>query len=193
MPKSSAESAIRRYLNFLEDSSSLRDDAEIRRLENAVDKAIDPIDRLKAMAALERAKQVDGGDAEKEFVAVAKGWADANGVSAEHFRALGVAPAVLASAGFRGVRAARRGRGGRGGRAASRGRAKRVPVDDIKASLSTVGSRFTVRDLERASGGTNATVRKAVQELVKAGQARDLGADPNWSGRGRSPRIYERV
>jgi hypothetical protein len=191
MPKSSAESAIRRYLNFLEDSSSLRDESEIRRLENAVDKTVDPIDRLKAMAALERAKQVDGTDAEQDFVSVAKEWADANGVSAEHFRSLGVAPAVLASAGFRGMRGPRRGRGR--GRAPSRTRAKRVPVDEIKASLSSVGSRFTVRDLERASGGTNATVRKAVQELVSAGQARDLGADPSWSGRGRSPRLYERV
>jgi hypothetical protein len=146
------------------------------------------------MAALERAKQVDGTEAEHDFVAVAKEWADANGVSADHFRALGVTPAVLSSAGFRGVRGVRGPRRGRGrGRAPSRTRAKRVPVDQIKASLSAVGSRFTVRDLERASGGTNATVRKAVQELVSAGQARDLGADPSWSGRGRSPRLYERV
>lgn len=180
------DEAIRRYLNFLSDPTTLRDADEITKLQSKVDAATDPVDRLKALGAVERAKEVDGGAAREDFIAVARDWADEHGVTADHFRAMGVPAADLAAAGFRVS-------GGRRGRATAAKRSRRVPVDDIKAKLGTVRSTFSVRDLEAASGGTNATVRKALAELVEEGKARKIGPDPDWSGRGRSPILYERT
>lgn len=185
----SDDDAIRRYLNFLNDPTTLRDDARIARLQADADRATDPVDHLKALGALEQAKAVDGSDARDEFIAVVKGWANEHGVTADHLRTMGVPAADLSAAGF-----TVRGRGrSRSSASSPAKRSRRVPVEDIKGKLASVGSRFTVRDLEQASGGTNATVRKAIGELVAEGKAASIGPDPSWSGRGRSPVLYERT
>jgi hypothetical protein len=193
MAKTSSEAAIRQYLNYLQDPASLRNDAKIAKLQDEVKNNKDPIARLRAVSALERAQEVDGSEAREAFVAVAKQWADREGISAQSFRELGVPSADLAAAGFavRGRRPARPNTRGRT-RTRARRRARRVPVADITAAVGGVRKRFTVRDLEAASGGTNATVRKALSQMVAEGVVVDLGPDPSWSGRGRSPRLYER-
>lgn len=181
------DEAIRRYLNFLKDPATLRDDDQIARLEAELDRATDPVEHLKALGSLEQAKDVDGSAARDDFIAVARGWANEHGVTVDHFRSMGVPSADLSAAGFS-VRGRRAGR-----RAAPAKRARRVPVEDIKAKLGSLRSPFTVRDLETASGGTNATVRKALGELVDEGKVTNIGPDPSWSGRGRSPILYERT
>jgi len=187
MAKTSTEDAIRRYLNYLQDPSSLRDDARIDKLRRELDTTKDPIAKLRTISALHSAQEVDGSEARDGFVKVAKQWAQSEGIGVESFRELGVPNADLAAAGFtvRGRRPA--------GTATRRRRARRVPVGDIKATVGSLPRRFTVKDLEAASGGTNATVRKALAELVSDGAVRQLGSDPDWSGRGRSPMLYERA
>lgn len=55
----SPESSVREYLLFLEDPAQLRDDTEISKLSTAVEQAKDPIAKLKAIAALDKAQTVD--------------------------------------------------------------------------------------------------------------------------------------
>jgi len=187
MAKTSTEDVIRRYLNYLQDPASVRDEAQITKLRKEVETAKDPVAKLRAMSALQRAQQVDGTDARKAFVKVARQWAQSEGIGVESFRELGVPNADLAAAGFavRGRRPARTAR--------RRRRARRVPVADIKSAAGKLPKRFTVKDLEAASGGTNATVRKALSEMVSDGAVNQLGPDPDWSARGRIPILYERA
>jgi len=49
-----AEASVRQYLLYIEDPSSLRDESEIQKKTQAVLDATDPIDKLKALAELER-------------------------------------------------------------------------------------------------------------------------------------------
>lgn len=188
MSPSSTEDAIRRYMEYLQDPESIRDQDQITKLQKTVDTATDPVDKLTAMGALDQALAVDGSEVREAFIAVAKDWADTEGVPPDAFRQLGVPAADLAAAGFK----TRGGRRTATGPAPGRSRARRVPLSDIKAALGSVPKRFHVKDLETVSGGTNATVRKAVAELVAEGTVTDLGPDPDWSGRGRSPVLYEK-
>ena len=43
------------------------------------------------------------------------------------------------------------------------------------------------------AGGSQATVRKAIDELIRAGQVVKTGPVPGYSGRGRAPLQYKRV
>src|SRR3954464_11115053 len=94
------ESAVRLYLTYLEDPTALVDEATVKGLEEALAKAKDPIDRLKAMAALEKGKATDETAYKFDFIKYAKEWADENGVPASAFRETGVAGDVLAAAGL---------------------------------------------------------------------------------------------
>jgi hypothetical protein len=181
-----AEGAVRLYLLALEDPSKLRDDAKIKKLEAQVASAKDPIDKLKAYAELERAEAVDISGYRADFVKNARSWAQANGVSAAAFAALGVPAEDLRAAGIIG-----------GGRARSRStapagpRRSRVTIEDIKARIPA--GPFTVKQLEAASGGSPGTVRKAISELLAAGGLEDLGSDPGHASRGKAPTLYRRT
>src|SRR3712207_13552 len=111
------EEAVRLYLMFLADPDKLVDQAGLKKLESEVDKAKDPIDRVRAIAALEKAKNVDGSAYRSDFIRYAKDWADSEGVPAAAFRQMGVPDDVLTEAGFE---TGRRRRGGRRGVASSR-------------------------------------------------------------------------
>ena len=50
------ETAVRLYLQFIDDPTQLLDAAAIKQAKGAVEKAKDPIDRLRALSALERAR-----------------------------------------------------------------------------------------------------------------------------------------
>jgi hypothetical protein len=180
-----AEGAVRLYLLALEDPAKMRDEAQIKKLQAAVDSAKDPIDKLKAIGELERAQAVDISSFRADFVRVARSWAEANGVSAAAFQALGVPAEDLRAAGLIG-----------GGRsrprtASSAPRKGRVTIEDIKSR--TPSGTFTVKQLEAASGGSPGTVRKAIGEMLASGSLKDLGADPNHASRGKAPTLYQRA
>ena len=64
----------------------------------------------------------------------------------------------------------------------------------VKAATLRLPKQFTLAQVaEEAGGGSPQTVRKAVDELIKAGKARSLGPKPDHHGRGRAPTLYELV
>jgi hypothetical protein len=189
--KNDAERAVRLYLLFLEDPGALRDDSEIQRLRRSADGASDPIDKLKALAALEQATTIDEAPLREGFVAHAKSWAEAQGVPVAAFRELKVTDDVLRDAGFSLPTARRRGR--RGATGPGRQRAKAVPVDDIKAFILGQKGTFLLSDVMAGAGGSQATVRKALDELISSGQVQKTGPVPDHPGPGRAPLQYKRV
>jgi hypothetical protein len=188
--KNDQETAVRQYLLFLEDPTKLRDDAEIQKRTQAVLDAKDPIDKLKALAELERVAKIDEGPLREGFIKHAKAWSEEVSVPLSAFRELRVSDDVLREAGF--DVPATRGRGR--GRASSEGRqrAKAVPVEEIKNYVLGLKGTFILTDVMNGVGGSQATVRKAIDELIEAGQVEKLGPMPNYSGRGRAPVQYSR-
>lgn len=185
-----AEAVIRKYLLFLDDPSKLRDEAEIEQKNKAVEAADDPIERLKAIADLKRVSEVDEAPLRAGFVEHAKAWADEVGVPVAAFQEMKVPDDVLLEAGFDVVAQRRRGRGAAVGE--GRQRAKSVSTDEIKTWVLDHADTFTLADVMNGIGGSPATVRKAVEELVEAGRVDKLGPVPAWHGRGRAPVQYKR-
>ncbi len=189
------ESAVRRYLAWVDDPASAVDEDAIARAEEAFSSASDPIDRLHAAAARERARAADVSAISADFVAHARAYAEAEGIPVEAFRSLGVADDVLAEAGFA-VPSSRGRRGPSAGRKAAKGpsgpRAPQISVAQIKGVADQMPKQFTLAQLaDKAGGGSPVTVRKAVDELIAEGRAAKLGPDTNHSGPGRAPTIYE--
>jgi hypothetical protein len=184
------EEAVRRYLLHLEDPTKLVDEAKVASAQAAVEGAKDPLDRLKALADLEHARQPDTSEVEQDFVAQAKAYADSESIPVSAFREMGVPVDVLARAGFA-VRTTRRA-SGTTATGAPRQRAPRVSLDTIKAAAVRLPKQFTLNDLaEKAGGGSQGTLRKAVDDLVSEGKLRKIGPVPNYRGRGRAPILYE--
>jgi hypothetical protein len=181
-----SESAVRRYLLYVEDPSQLRDEKEIRKRVQAVEQSVDPIDKLKALAELERVSTIEEAPLREGFVMHAKAWAQQAGVPVTAFRDLKVADDVLQAAGFELPTRGRRGRG------ESRQRAKAVPIEDIKDYVLAFKGTLVLTDIMTGVGGSQATVRKAIDELIEAGQVEKLGPVPDYQGRGRAPTQYSR-
>ena len=181
-----AEEAIRRYLLFVENPAQLRDEKEIQKRTKAVLDATDPLDKLKALADLERVANIEEEPLRKGFVEHAKSWADAAGIPLSAFVELKVPHDMLRDAGFA-VPASGRRNGG-----APRQRAKAVPADDIKTWILAQKGTFLLADVINGAGGSQATVRKAIDELIESGQVEKLGPIPNYTGRGRAPLQYNR-
>ncbi len=181
----SAEQAIRDYLKFLADPKSMRDETEVLRLEAAANTADDPIEKLRLLSAAQRAGEVDGAHFEQAFVANARSWANAEGVTPDAFRTVGVPPHVLAAAGLAKERPAQ----AKG--AAKRTRSAAVSVETVTANVPD--GPFSVRALMESSGASLQTVRKAVRGMLAAGELIDLGLDRDWDGRGRTPTLYQRA
>jgi hypothetical protein len=104
------------------------------------------------------------------------------------FRELQVPDDVLRAAGFDVPAAGRR----RAVNDTPRQRAKAVPVEDIKAFVLAQQGTFVLADVQSGAGGSPATVRKAVEELVESGQVEKLGPVAGYGGRGRAPIQYSR-
>ena len=186
-----AEGAVRLYLLYLDDPSKLRDETEIQKKTQVVLDAVDPIDKLKAIADLERVAQVDEAPLREGFIANAKEWAATNQIPVTAFRELDVPDDVLRAAGFD-VPAGAVGRRRATASSEPRQRAKSVPVDEIKAFVLAQSGTFVLSDVQTGAGGSPATVRKAVEELVESGQVERLGPLDGYSGRGRAPIQYNR-
>ena len=186
----SPEDAVRRYLAWIEDPSTAVDTAAVEAAEAAFASATDPIERLKAAAARDRAATADVASIERDFVANAKAYADAEGIPASAFAALGVSSDVLLRAGFvvGGARARR------SSAPSAPARSPQVPVAKIKAVALQMPKRFTLGQVaEHAGGGSPATVRKAVEELIAEGRVAKVGPATDHQGPGRAPTVYELV
>lgn len=190
MPESSAESAVRLYLQWLQDPASVVDQGAVQRAEAEVSRAGDPLAKLHALADLDHARQADGERITADFVSQAKAYADSESIPVSAFQQVGVPADVLVKAG---LQAARRGGPRRtSASGGSRQRAPQVSSDQIKAAALSLPKQFTLADVtDRAGGGSPATVRKAVEDLVREGRAARLGPKENHSGRGRAPIVYE--
>lgn len=184
------EAAIRRYLAWVDDPDSVVDAEAVARAEAAFAAATDPIDRLHAAAARERARVADVDAIRAGFVRSARAYAEAEGIPVEAFRLLGVSDDTLREAGFglsKGQRSASAARG-----AASTPRGPQVSVSQLKSVAAQMPKQFTLSQLgQRAGGGSPATIRKAVEELIAEGRAAKLGPDPSHRGPGRAPTAYE--
>jgi hypothetical protein len=189
--KISPEEAIRSYLLFLDDPTKLRDEGEVQRRTVAVLEAHDPIQKLKALAALEKAAAVDEKGLRAGFVEHAQEWAEANGISVRAFRELKVPNDVLAAAGFQ-VTAQRNRRSvtGSAGTPAVTQRRPAVSAVDIKEAVLTLAEPFTLSEVMAKVGGSPMTVRKAVEDLIAEGRVERQGPVPGYSGRGRAPIQY---
>lgn len=176
------------YLQYLEDPSQLVDEGSIAQLEQDVSMAKDPLDKLRAIAALERVRAVDGSTFEEEFIREAKAWADGEGIPVAAFRSMGVPDDVLARAGFEDGRR----RGGRATRRSSvrTGRARSTSTDEIQRWVLSTSASFTLADVQQSVGGSPATIKKAIDELTDAGRLENLGPVADHAGRGRAPYHY---
>jgi hypothetical protein len=190
MDHESPEQAIVRYLDFLADPASARDDAAVAAAREAVARSSSSLEKLKALSALERAEQVDGTHLVSGFIRHAKTWADANGVTASAFAQMGVPDDVLRGAG---LVAGRKSATGVAPRATGRQRAAAVTQSSIVSHIRTIDGLFTLSDVMRATGATPNTATAAVKALLTSGELVSRGADPNHSGRGRAPFLYERA
>lgn len=170
------EEVIRTYLMSLEDPSLLVDTATVSELEKEVADASDPIDKLRALAALSRARVPDIESVRQGFVRHARTWAEKNDIPLATFAELGVSRDVLKSAGLAGKTPEN-----------PSPRPKAVTAKDIERALVRTEGVFTLADVGRDIGGSPMTVRKAVEHLVKSGQLIKLGVDPQWTGPGRAP------
>jgi hypothetical protein len=181
-----ADTAVRNYLQYLEDPSKLVDPAEVARLRAATQSATDPLDRLRAVEALRQLEEGDAAGYREAFCAHAKAWAEANGIRPSSFRELGVDEATLRAAGFS-VRGGARPRTTR--RPARSGRTQ-VRVEHVKDAAGRQTGTFTLADLAAASGASPMTIRKAVEEMIADGAVERLGPTPDWSQPGRAPIQY---
>jgi hypothetical protein len=185
------EGLIRNYLLWLEGPEKLLDQAEIEKAQQAVDHALDPIDKLKAHAELKRVKEIDDDAVKAGFVTHAKAWAEDQGIPIGAFKELNVPDDVLREAGFDVPAKRRQRRDPANASGEGQQRAKAVPVEEIKAYILQQEDPFLLADLMSGIGGSPATVRKAVDELIKTEQVEKLGPVPEWHGAGRAPIHYK--
>lgn len=176
------------YLQYLEDPTQLVDESSVQKLEQDIEMAKDPVEKLRAIAALERVSAIDGSQFEEEFIRNAKAWAEEEGIPAAAFRSMGVPDAVLVRAGFDEGRR----RGGRGTRRsqARTSRARSTSTDEIQQWVLSTTAPFTLADVQQSVGGSPATIKKAIDELTAGGRLENLGPVADHSGRGRAPYHY---
>jgi hypothetical protein len=187
-----AESAVRRYLEFLADPSSLVDHEAVASIEAELAITGDPIAKLRLYSRLEHARAADGEAAKLAFIVHAKSWAEGEGITVTAFSHLGVPDDVLRAAGFLGSgRARARSARPSPGDDQKRARARAVSTEQIKVHVLGRQGSFTLSHVMDDVGGSPLTVRKAVEELVQDGKVRRLGPDPAHAGRGRAPIVYE--
>jgi hypothetical protein len=176
----SPESAVRLYLQYLANPASVVDAAAVRKAQSAVEKAKDPIDRLKAIGALERAQATDETVYRNDFVRYARAWAQEEGIPGSAFRELGVPPDVLAEAGLDGqAKGRRRSKPG----TASRSRRPAVKTEQLEAGILALTEPFTMREVADRIGGSPITIKAALDRLVAQEKVVDAGERPGTRGR----------
>jgi hypothetical protein len=181
------EDAVRSYLRWREDPDSVS--ADTGDIDARIAAEQDPLERVKLRS--ERARLADRGpQLEAAFIASVAGWAEEHGVTADALLAEGVERRVLAEAGM--LRGPRRGAAGRATRptGTGRGRVRREDIAEHVRSLAT-GTTFTAASVAEGAGGSPATVRKVLDELLEEGSVAEDGKD--HSGPGRPRTLYVRA
>lgn len=193
-----AEQAIRRYLLWLNDPSSIVDVEAIEEAERRAKQTTDVIEKLKALSRVEHMRLGDSGAVKRGFLEHAKAWGDQHEISAASWIRLGVPPEVLREAGITGNRAAGRppARAATTRPAATRisgPRGANVGINQIVSHVQTMTGPFVLTDIADQVGGSPMTIRKAVDQMVADGAVERIGADPQHNGRGRAPIRYRAV
>lgn len=183
--------AITAYLTYLENPKSLVDQETITRLEGEVQATADPLGKLKALAALDRARNVDPGTYREGFVTNAFEWAQTEGVPASAFRDMGVSDDVLYEAGFDVARRAKR-TGGKASTSRNPRAPRHAPVrsEDVQSWVLDQREPFTMSQVTSGTGASPVTVKNVVGDLVDNGKVVNMGQAPNWTQRGRVPTLY---
>jgi hypothetical protein len=174
------EAAVRAYLQFIEDPASIVDAAAVKKAQSALEKASDPIDRLKAIGALERAQATDETVYRTDFVRFAGAWATEEGIPGSAFRQLGVPTDVLAEAGLDGQP-----KGRRRSKAGTTPRSRRPPMktEQIETGILALPEPFTVREVADRIGGSPITIKAALDRLVAQDKVGEAGERPGIRGR----------
>ncbi len=180
------ESAVRSYLTYLSDPTSLVDTQKIAKLQAEANSATDPIAKLKVLSDLDRAQSVDASAVRGDFIIHARKWAAANGVTAEAFRSMNVPADVLSAAGLDGKNGRKKAKVSRAGGT----RAPGVKSEGIRAAVSAKTGTFTIREITDTTGATTATVTKVIVAMVESGALKEVGPLTNHNARGRAPMQY---
>ena len=179
-----SEAAVRNYLAYLADPSSMVDQPKIDALSAAVNAERDALVKLKLISDRDRAQNVDASAVRGDFIIHAADWAKLNNVTSSAFQQMGVANDVLAAAGLLG----KKGRGKAKYVSAPRGiRAPGVRSEGIRAAISSRSGVFTISEIARETGATVATVTKVVNGLVEEGAIKNRGQAEKTGARGRAP------
>jgi hypothetical protein len=176
-----AEEAIRTFLQYRKDPDALVEDERLTQLRERLESSGDPIERLQLHAEI--ARLLDPARFEAAFIDHAKPWADEHGISAAAFEAEGVSRDVLRRAGLINGRAGRQ----------RQARRSRVTAEEIRASIPGRGKAFTIKDVQDDSGGSAATVRKVITEMLGSGELEEVGPDPDHKGPGRAATRYKKT
>lgn len=165
---SAVEEAVRSYLLMLDDPSWLVAVPEYERLQQEHKQADDPLERVKLHAQLRGLERSLTERCEAAFVACAKEWADAHGVTAGAFRAEGVPAEVLRRSGFALPKEqARRAQPARRTRASPSAR-------DIRAAMPP--GRFTVDDVQQRSQASRGAIRRVIRVMLQRGELEEVGS-----------------
>jgi hypothetical protein len=183
------ESAVRVYLQYLENPGSLVDEVVVKRLEGEYDKARDPVERLKTLAALGKARSPDESNYRTNFVRYAKQWADQEGVPATAFRELGVPADVLLEAGLDPRTKGRRDAKAKA-KAATTTPQRRRPVKaaQLEEAVLSIKEPFTVKDLVDRCGASPMTIKNVLDRLVA--QEKVIEAGERRGARGRAAKLW---
>jgi hypothetical protein len=186
------ESAVRLYLMFLDDPATLVDDEVVKELEAKVDAGGDPIERLRTLAQLERAKAADESAYKYDFIKHAKSWADSEGVRVSAFREMDVPEDVLRAAGLVPGASRRRGRTATTKDVdASRPRRTRSNPEDLREGILALEGQFSVRNVTEAVGGSAVTIKNLIGQLEAQGKVKAAGEKAG--NRGRAAKVWEVV
>lgn len=185
------EDHVRLYLQYLADPESLRDEGAIAKAQAAVDRAKDPITRVKAITALERAEAVDVEVYRQAFITNVKAWMESDDVTVSALRQVGVPDEDLVEAGVLAPQPSRRRGRGRAVAAPVRTRAPRLALEEVARHLPR--GEFRLVELAEAIEREPATTRNYLNKLVDEGIVAEVGDDPNHSGKGKAPKLYARA
>lgn len=180
---STPEDAVRTYLRWRQDPASVQPDTGD--LDARIEAEQDPVERVKLRS--ERSRMADlGPTLEADFVTHVRAWADEHDVTADALLEEGVERRLLAQAGML-TGAPRTPRG------APRSRSSRVRREDIAAHVRGLrqGTTVTTSTIANDAGGSPATVRKVLDELLDEGVVVEDGKD--HSGPGRPRTLYRRT
>ncbi len=182
------EAAVRGYLTFLSDPDSLIDLKAVKQLETAVEKAKDPLDKLRAVGALHQARSTDTDVYRKRFVASGKAWAEAEGVPANAFEQMGVPHDALVEAGIIVVGGRPRG-GPRTRTTATATRRPAVKAEDLETGILALTDVFSVREVAERVGGSPVSVKAVLGRLEAEGKVTPAGE--RSSHRGRAAQVWK--